>query len=187
MKCERKTVVIVSLTFGISEKKMRSTRSVHQVTVCLCNVWKQLKKESTETVIRIVSSLAIKMGGKHWFEWMSSFRKICWDFWKCILLFSVCFVLRIVNLNVSIRFCVIFCIYEHNKDVFFRFSEKQYFPLKPLRWDIRFSGLPSFILAFVMCTGSSPDCPTPRFSSSGAFDASKMLHFHCFLVFPARQ
>ena len=54
---------------------------------------------------------------------------------------------------------------------------------KPLRQGPRFSGLPSFILASVMCTGSSPEHPTPRFSSSGAFDAAKKLHFPCFLFF----
>ena len=37
-----------------------------------------------------------------------------------------------------------------------------------------------------MCTGSGPAHPTPPFSSSGAFGASKTLHFSCFLFFPAR-
>ena len=57
-----------------------------------------------------------------------------------------------------------------------------YFP-KALAAGSSFQWLLSFILAFVMCTGSSPARSTPLFSSSGLFDAYKTLHFPCFLFF----
>ena len=41
------------------------------------NVWKQLKT-NTETYFKIVSSLAIHLGGHRWFDWMSNFRNKFW-------------------------------------------------------------------------------------------------------------
>ena len=35
-----------------------------------------------------------------------------WMCWKCIFVFVVCFVLKNVNLNAFIGFCVVFYLYE---------------------------------------------------------------------------
>ena len=88
------------------------------------NVWKQLKAKQRKQLTQVVSSLAIQMSGKRWYEWMSSFRKICFvsKMWISKMKFGVfgVIVLLIDVLSVSMRFNVFFCIYEHFKDTFGR-------------------------------------------------------------------
>ena len=42
-------------------------------------------------------------------------KRICWEWWKlkCNLVFLVCLNLKTSIWKVSLRFCVIFCMYEH--------------------------------------------------------------------------
>ena len=57
----------------------------------------------------------IKFEKNDLFSKLSSFG----DFWKCIFVLLVCFVLWIVIFNAFIVFCVIFCIYEDMLKILF--------------------------------------------------------------------